>query len=153
MKIKLVELKDKKMNNNMISIEIKHNLSNEELEKFREYIKLYPERNSKIIGYKENKIIGINYSDVVMFYSKKTDNYCMTKSNNYLIKNKLYELEHAFDNFIRISKKCIINLNYVEYFDRSYDGKIFVKLSNGLEEKISRRRIKYVLDYLKSKGL
>lgn len=63
----------------------------------------------------------------------------------------MYELENMDrKHFIRISKSCIININYVESFDLTYVGNITVKLENGLIENVSKRKIPDVMHFLNS---
>ena len=59
----------------------------------------------------------IDYNDIMLFYSENRNNYCKTSNNEiYQIKSKLYELENLKD-FIRISKKCIVNINFIKCFN------------------------------------
>ena len=98
-------------------------------------------------SYKKAKLVG-------KFYSNGKNNYCKTVDNKtYKIRSKLYEIENIDDSFIRISKKCIVNVNFVKCFDMGETGKIIVKLYDDTEEKVSRRRIKDVLKFLEDKSL
>ena len=88
-----------------------------------------------------------------MFYSDKKYNYCKTRNGEYKIKNKLYEIEKSCDEFLRISKSCIVNIKHVISFDMGETGKITVKLDNNRKEAVSRRRIKNVINYLDERGI
>ncbi len=83
-----------------------------------------------------------------MFYSDKKFNYCKTKNEYYKIRSKLYELEKANKNFIRISKSCIVNMKHIEKFDISETGKIVVKLDDCTEQVVSRRKTGNIMKYL-----
>ena len=94
------------------------------------------------------------YKNIILFYSNGKNNYCKTVDNKtYKIRSKLYEIENIDDSFIRISKKCIVNANFVKCFDMGETGKIIVRLYDDTEEKVSRRRIKDVLNFLEDKSL
>ncbi len=115
---------------------------------FISYIKEYEVLMNKVIVSDENMLVDINCNDIIMFYSDKKNNYCKTKEKEYKVKNKLYEIEKNNMNYIRISKSCIINIKKVEAFDLSESNKIIVKMVDGTEEYIARRRIKDIMSYL-----
>lgn len=150
MKIKIVKQIDDNIQDNEIKVVIK---SNKETEKVKEIIKHIENlNNDKILVHKGYEGFFINYKDILLFYSENKNNYCRTKKEVYQVKNKLYELENIED-FIRISKKCIVNINMVKCFDMSKTGKITVVLNDGTEENVSRRRIGNLLKYLESRSI
>ena len=106
-----------------------------------------------IIGQKGNDIFVINVSDIIMFYSEDKNNYCKTSDGVFLIKEKLYFLEENLSNnqFIRISNSAIINIDKVECFNMSFVGSIIVKLKDGSEEYVSKRKISSVMKFLKER--
>ena len=63
------------------------------------------------------------------------------------------KLENQEDEFVRISKSCIININHLDSFDMGETGVIVVKLDNGTEEIVSRRKVKEILKYIKERGI
>lgn len=138
------------VNGNIINvlIEEKDDLN---INEFKEYINRYNER--KVIVSQDNELLQINLQDIILFYSDKKYNYCKTKTGEYKIKNKLYELENYSNDFIRISKSCIVNINHVISFDMGESGKIVVKLDNNTKEIVSRRKIKDVMNYLDERGI
>lgn len=107
-----------------------------------------------IVGIKENNISIINVMEVMSFYSKDQNNYCKTEKGEFRIKKRLYELEESLDKntFIRISNSCIINVKYIKSFDLSTIGNIIVKFLDGTSENVSKRRISYVIKFLKERG-
>lgn len=145
MEINIEQKVNTNFNHNQIAIKIEHNSSKQEIRKIINYINHY---RNEIIVKKEKELIKIPYEDTIMFYSKGKDNYCKTYENEYKIKSKLYELEKQNQDFIRISKKCIVNFNHVIGFDMSKMGKIMIKLDNKEIAEVSRRRVKDVMDYL-----
>lgn len=107
-----------------------------------------------IVGIKENNFSIINVMEVQSFYSKEQNNYCKTEKEEFRIKKKLYELEESLDKntFIRISNSCIVNVKYIKSFDLSTIGNIVVKFLDGTSENVSKRRIPYVIKFLKERG-
>lgn len=150
MKVNIVKQIDNNLKDNEVKIILKANKDMDKLNKIINYIKNFD--NSKILVHKDYESFFINHKDIILFYSENKNNYCKTNKEVYRIKSKLYELENITD-FIRISKKCIVNVNSVKYFDMSQTGKIVVILNDGTEENVSRRRIRNVLKYLESRSI
>lgn len=98
---------------------------------------------SSIIGKKGNEISVINLDEIICFYSREQSNCCKTSKGEFVIKQKLYELEEKLpkNEFIRISNSTIINIKYVECFDVSIIGNILVKFKDGSSEYVSKRRV------------
>lgn len=106
-----------------------------------------------IIGMQNNDIYIINISDVIVFFSEEKNNFCKTKDGVYKIKEKLYYLEEvlSLNDFIRISNSAIININHVKCFNTSIIGKIVVKLKDGSQENVSKRRTAEIMKFLKKR--
>ena len=138
MEIKITTKEDSTLKDDEIHISIEANKVTQ-INKLIEYINLY---SKKIKAYKNNEIIELNLNDVITFYSDKKNNYCRTKEETYRIKYKLYEIENITKDFIRISKSTIVNINY-----------IIVKLDDGTNELVSRRKIKDVMRYLDERSI
>lgn len=130
MKLNIKEQVDININENELEIIIKYKNNNENIKELIDYIKNY--NHNKIIVTRGYETILIDYKDIYLFYSEKKYNYCKTKDGIFRIKSKLYELEDLED-FIRISKRCIVNINFIRCFDTSQTGKIIVKLYDGTE--------------------
>ena len=93
-------------------------------------------RIDSIIGKKGNEISVINIDEIICFYSSEQNNYCKTDKGEFVIKQKLYELEESLpkNDFIRISNSTIINIKFVKCFDVSMIGNILVKFKDGTSE-------------------
>lgn len=64
--------------------------------------------------------------------------YC--KDKKYVSKKRLYEMEESLGNdFLRISKSTIINLNHVKNVIPSFKGIMYLNLKNGSSGVISRK--------------
>ncbi len=107
----------------------------------------------KVIGMQENYIFIINVSDVITFYSEEKNNFAKTKDGIFKIKEKLYFLEENLPqkSFIRISNSVIVNIEKVKCFNTSIIGSILVKLTDGTEEYVSKRRVSDVMKFLKNR--
>lgn len=56
---------------------------------------------------------------------------------------KYFEEKVGSGNFVRISKYCLANISWMDYFEASFSGNLLLKLKNGWSETVSR---KYVAD-------
>ncbi len=144
MKFNIVKNANSKVNKNEVNINLQFNEENKEMEKFIEYIKKY---NNSILVQKDYLIKEIFYNDILFFFSKEKSNYCKTAEDTYRIKSKLYEVEKISENFMRISKNSIVNIEHVRNFDISKTGKIQVILDNDMRLDVSRRKIRDVLEF------
>lgn len=72
-----------------------------------------------------------------------------TKSETYLVKKRLYEIETVMPNsFCKISQSCIVNLRHIELFELSVDGSLKCRFSHGGAEYVSRRFVKKLKERL-----
>ncbi len=144
MNINIKEIINKDVKKDQIHIIIEHP-NNTDIKDILNYLNNF---KNEIIVRKDNQLLKISYNDIISFYSQGKENYCKTKDHEYVVKSKLYELETLNDDFMRISKRCIINIRHIQCFDIGKTGKIIIKLDNNDYEIVSRRKIKYVMDYL-----
>ena len=154
MEIKVFNLYDDTLEKEEFEIFVKSNKENENIQNLTNYInrfELYLSR--KVFVNDNNKIVEIKAEDIVMFFSDKKNNYCKANGKTYRVKNRLYEIEKIDENFIRISKNCIINLEHVEYFDKNKTGKVVVIMDDKSEEYISRRRIGSIMRVLDERSI
>lgn len=97
----------------------------------------------KLHVYLDGKIHLIEPSEVFYFeyVDQKVFVYCKTKV--YEIKNKLYELENMLpkEDFIRVSKACILNLNKINSLAPVLGGRFEAYLKNGEKIIISRQYV------------
>lgn len=127
-----------------INIEISENC--EEIENIIKYINEFDKR--KIAVFDGYNVVQINNEEIMYFYSDGNYNFCKTKNKEYRVKNKLYEIDKMSNNFLRISKGCIININQVKSFDVGENRNIIVRFYDGSEQFVARRKIKEVMNYL-----
>ncbi len=154
MEIKILHKLNRLITDNTINVVLEYNNKNNEVDKLIEYINSY--NNTvlvKDIVKDNNELIKIYYSDIRYCYCKEKNIYCKTKDKEYKIKSRLYELEKLNKNFIRVSKKYVVNFNYVQSFNVGKIGTILIKLDNNDTVTVSRRRIRDVLEYLDERGI
>lgn len=103
---------------------------------------------------KNNQIYFFDLAEVICFFSRDKYNYVRVKQGTFRIKQKLYELEEKLKtkDFIRISNSCILSINQVKCFDTSVLGSILVKLKDGSEETVAKRRVSQMMKWLKERG-
>ena len=138
---------------NQIYMNIKANRSTEVLDKLIKNIQDLSKNTDTIVAEIDNNIYILDTDDIVKFYSENQYTYCVYHNKIYKVKKKLYELEELLrkENFIRISKSCIINIRQVECFDMKNIGSIIVKFKNKDVEYVSKRKISEVIKFLKER--
>ena len=137
---------NQRLNKDEININIEFSENCNEIENIIEYINKFEKRKMAVFdGY---NIIQINVQDIIYFYSDGNYNFCKTNNKEYRVKSKLYEIEKISNDFIRISKGCIINIKQVKSFDIGKNRNIIVKFNDDSEQYVSRRKIKEVMNYL-----
>lgn len=94
-----------------------------------------------IVGYDKDSIVRIPPDDV--YYFEAVDNkvfiYCMDKV--YESKSKLYELEEAGRDYLRISKSVIVNLTKIKSLSPALSGRFEAVLINKEKLIISRQYV------------
>lgn len=84
-----------------------------------------------LIFYKNNIEYYFSLSEVLFFESGENNVFGHTAHDIYQIKNKLYELQELLpNNFVRISKSTIININYIFSIDRKLASSSCISLKN-----------------------
>ena len=144
MNFNIVKNENSKVNKDEVNINLQFNEENKEIDGFIKYIKRY---NNSVFVQKDYLIKEIFYKDILFFFSKGKINYCETIEDTYRIKSRLYQIENMSENFMRISKNNIVNIEHVKNFDISKTGKIQVVLDNDVRLDVSRRKIKDVLEF------
>ncbi len=146
MDIHINKTENQNLNNDEFNINIETSKDNKNIESLIEYIENFD--NQKIFVYDDYNMIQINIDDIMYFYSDGNYNFCKTKNKKYRVKGKLYEIEKKSNNFLRISKGCIINIKQVKSFDIGQNRNVLVRFYDDSEQYVSRRKIKEVMNYL-----
>ena len=150
MNINVNKKKNEELEKNEINVFLEYS-EDINIDNFVKYIKKYD--TQKILVKQDNEYIQIDYQDIILFYSDKKYIYCKTKNGEYKINTSLSKIENEENDFIRISKSCIINIKYLDSFDMGETGIIVVKLKDGTEEIVSRRRVKEILKYIRERSI
>ena len=146
MNIHINKFANKRLNKDEVNINMEFNENYNEIENLIEYIKEFDKR--KVVVYDGYNIVQVNIEDIMYFYSDGNYNFCKTKDKQYRVKRKLYEIDKISNDFVRISKWCIINIKQVKSFDIGENRNIIVKFIDNSEQYVSRRKIKEVMNYL-----
>lgn len=109
------------------------------------------EKNTKLIGYLEDKIYILDKDDIETFYAENNNVYARVKNQSYKIKQKLYELEEQLKgtSFIRISHSEIANFNKVKNLEVQGSRLIILKFQSNQITYVSRRYVSKIKQYLK----
>lgn len=144
-----IELKlDKTIDETKVVIYAKE--SNDDLRDLISKLQLL-EKNTKLIGYLEDKIYILDKDDIETFYAENNNVYARVKNQSYKIKQKLYELEEQLKgtSFIRISHSEIANFNKVKNLEVQGSRLIILKFQSNQITYVSRRYVSKIKQYLK----
>lgn len=96
-----------------------------------------------VIGMQGGSAIIVQAPDVYIARTDKGTVQLVTAKGTLTSHSRLYELEHTLGNdFIRISKSAIVNLNAIDRIEPGFGGAMSVRMHDGSEEWISRRYLR-----------
>ena len=108
--------------------------------------------DENIVAKRDRVSYNIELSEVVCFTSDDNKVFVHAGKDILEVDEKLYELEVSLpDNFIKINKSCIANIEKIKSFDANISGTLAVNFKNGYRDYVSRRRLKYVKERLLKK--
>ena len=121
-------------------------------EDIRLLIERIKNHRQKISFQKDSKIVFTEMSDILYFESVDDKVFAYTVDDVLETKLKLYQLEEDFlpQDFLRVNKAVIMNLNKVESLSPAFGGRFEAVLKNGYKVIISRN---YVPSLKKKLGL
>lgn len=107
--------------------------------------------NDELIAKKDGKVYILKTNDISEFYALGKNVFLKQNNSQYETTYRLYELEEMLpkDKFIRISHSCIVNKEQIAYFDTNIIGEIVVKMKDGNENYVSKRKIKEIMKIIK----
>lgn len=96
-----------------------------------------------LIGLCGDRLEILDQQSIIRIYAASGKVYASTEEGEYILRQRLYELEDRLDpgHFLRISNSEIINLRKVRGFDLRLSGTICVSFSNGAVTYVSRRYV------------
>ena len=97
----------------------------------------------KISFQKDSKIVFAELSDILYFESVDDKVFAYTADDVLETRLKLYQLEEDFlpQDFLRVNKAVIMNLNHVESLSPAFGGRFEAVLKNGYRVIISRNYV------------
>jgi len=96
-----------------------------------------------INGYLDNTVYSLSTQDILFFETNDRNVYAHTKDNAFLIHYRLYELEENLpDNFLRVSKSSILNVDGVKSLTQSVMGNLIQFRDSYKQIYVSRRFLK-----------
>lgn len=104
---------------------------NEEVSNIQKSITEIISQKTQITFYKDNVEYYISLAEILFFETEETNISAHTSDNIYQVKYKLYELEEILpNNFIRISKSTILNINHIYSITRNLTSSSIVEFQN-----------------------
>ncbi len=89
--------------------------------------------------------------EILYFQTVETEVYAVTKKQNYLVKEKLYQLEEELVRkpFVRVSKSVIVNLSRIKFINPLLNYKLELEMENGTKIEVNRSYMKQFKKALK----
>ena len=108
--------------------------------------------SGSIVAKRDRVSYNIDLCDVVCFTSDDNKVFAHAGKEKLEVDEKIYELEESLpENFLKINKSCIANIDKIKSFDATVTGTLAVNFKNGYRDFVSRRRMKHVKERLLKK--
>ncbi|WP_338232287.1 LytTR family DNA-binding domain-containing protein [Companilactobacillus muriivasis] len=131
---------------------IKAAQKDDEVQQIMDSIKDVAEKFNHLNGYIGETVYSLALKDVLFFETNDRNVYAHTTNNAFLIHYRLYELEENLpDNFLRISKSSILNVDEILSLSRSVTGNLVEFKNTYKQVYVSRRFLHELKDKLKQR--
>ncbi|APU72304.1 hypothetical protein BI355_2010 [Companilactobacillus crustorum] len=122
---------------------IKTNKKDDEVEDIIKHLQAVESKFNHLNGYIDETVYSLQLREILFFETNERNVYAHTVDNAFLIHYRLYELEENLpDDFLRVSKSSILNVNEILSLTRSVTGNL-VKFKNTYKQiYVSRRFLK-----------
>jgi len=131
---------------------IKAAQKDDEVQQILDSIKDVAEKFNHLNGYIGETVYSLALKDVLFFETNDRNVYAHTTNNAFLIHYRLYELEENLpDNFLRISKSSILNVDEILSLSRSVTGNLVEFKNTYKQVYVSRRFLHELKDKLKQR--
>lgn len=112
----------------------------------------YKTQKNHLVGKKDQDLELVSINDVVYIEGINNDTYAHTKDSEYLLKDKLYELEAKLQDklFVRVSKSYIVSINHIKKIKPTFNGKLLLIIESNIQLEVSRH---YISDFRKILGM
>lgn len=89
----------------------------------------------------DEKTFFIHAAQISHVYSEQNKCYAISQQMKYRYKGTLKQFEEQYQHhsFIRISKHCLANLSWMNYFKATFGGSLVLVFKNGMQEVVSRK--------------
>ncbi|MFC6176658.1 LytTR family DNA-binding domain-containing protein [Companilactobacillus huachuanensis] len=133
-------------------IVIKAAQKDDEVQQILDGLKDIEERFNHLNGYLDETVYSLAIKDILFFETNDRNVYAHTTNNAFLTHYRLYELEENLpDNFLRVSKSTILNVDEILSLSRSVTGNL-VQFKNTYKQiYVSRRFLHDLKDKLKQR--
>ena len=122
---------------------IRANKKDEEVAEILRNLQNIDTKLHNINGYLDNTVYSLSTQDILFFETNDRNVYAHTKDNAFLIHYRLYELEENLpDNFLRVSKSSILNVDEVKSLTQSVMGNLIQFRDSYKQMYASRRFLK-----------
>lgn len=122
-----------------------------ELEKLIKYMDKRSKKVEKLTVYYKNKMVPLDYIDIIYITVENKETYIYTKDRKYYISSTLNNLMKELDNniFFRSHKSFIINLEQIESIEEWFNSTLKLKMKN-IKDKIpvSRTNVREFKDIM-----
>ena len=124
-------------------IVIRANQKDEEVAEILHSLQEIETKLHSINGYLDDTVYSLPISEILFFETNDRNVYAHTKDNAFLIHSRLYELEENLpDNFLRISKSAILNVDEIKSLTQSVMGNLIQFRDSYKQIYVSRRFLK-----------
>ena len=131
---------------------IKAAKKDDEVQQIMDSIKDVAEKFNHLNSYIGETVYSLALKDVLFFETNDRNVYAHTTNNTFLIHYRLYELEENLpDNFLRISKSSILNVDEILSLSRSVTGNLVEFKNTYKQVYVSRRFLRELKDKLKQR--
>ncbi|ALB29769.1 LytTR family DNA-binding domain-containing protein [Companilactobacillus heilongjiangensis] len=131
---------------------IKAAQKDDEVQQIMDSIKDVAEKFNHLSGYIGETVYSLALKDILFFETNDRNVYAHTTNNAFLIHYRLYELEENLpDNFLRISKSSILNVDEILSLSRSVTGNLVEFKNTYKQVYVSRRFLHELKDKLKQR--
>lgn len=102
--------------------------------------------SSHLFVQKSEKLFNLEVKDIMHLEASGDYTVLTTKNDQYLSSSGIGKLEEKLnpDQFIRIHRSTIINLNYLKEIEKHFNGGLIVKMQNGKSFPVSRTYAKQI---------
>ncbi|MQS53450.1 LytTR family transcriptional regulator [Lactobacillus salsicarnum] len=124
-------------------IVVRSSADDDELKEIIRDIEEIQSKLGKINGYIDDTVYSLSLNDILFFETNDRNIYAHTTDKAFLVHFRLYELENNLpDNFLRISKSSIINVDEILSLNTSVTGNLIQFKSSYKTIYVSRRFLK-----------